>query len=51
MSRLKIITKYFVKNALEQGLGGKKKMSWITVALLTIFVMACFSAPFISMVL
>lgn len=51
MSRLKIITKYFVKNALEQGLGGKKKMSWITVSLLTILIMACFSAPFITVVL
>lgn len=51
MSRLKIITKYFVKNALEQGLGDKKKRSWITVMLLTIFVMACCSTPFLSMVL
>ena len=51
MSRLKIITKYFVKNALEQGLGDKKKRSWITVMLLTIFVMACCSTPFLSTVL
>lgn len=51
MSRLKIITKYFVKNALEQGLGDKKKHSWITVMLLTIFVMMCCSTPFLSMVL
>ena len=51
MSRLKIITKYFVKNALEQGLGGKKKMSWIKMALLTVLVMFCISTPFLTIVL
>ena len=51
MSRLKIITKYFVKNALEQGLGGKKKMSWVKMALLTILVMFCISTPFLTIVL
>lgn len=51
MSRLKLITKYFVRNALEEGFGGKKSKSWILIALGIIFIMACFSAPFITMVL
>lgn len=51
MSRLSIITKYFVKNALEQGLGGKKKMSWIIMILLIMLVMVCFSTPVIAIVL
>lgn len=51
MSRLSIITKYFVKNALEQGLGGKKKKSWIAMLALTIVVMFCFSAPFITIII
>ena len=51
MSRLKLITKYFVRNALEEGFGGKKSKSWIFMSLAIIFLMACFSAPFITMVL
>lgn len=45
MSRLGIVTKFFVKNALEQGVNNGKKKSWILMILLNILVMACFSLP------
>lgn len=44
MRRLKLITKYFLKNALESNLGNKK-MSPIVVALLSLLLIGVISAP------
>ncbi|MCR4945053.1 MAG: hypothetical protein K5986_11595 [Clostridium sp.] len=48
MSRLGIVTKFFVKNALEQGVNNSKKTSWIVRVLLTLVIMGCFSLPIVA---
>lgn len=45
MKRLKLITKYFMKNALEDTFKSSKMRPWVSIILI-LFVMACLSAPF-----
>ncbi|MBD7910918.1 MULTISPECIES: ABC transporter permease [Clostridium] len=49
MRRLKLITKYFMKNALESNFGNKNMKPWLSV-LLMLFVVGCISSPLALMV-
>lgn len=49
MRRLKLITKYFMKNALESNFGNKNMKPWLS-ALLMLFVVGCISSPLALMV-
>ncbi|MDS0525346.1 hypothetical protein NNC19_06625 [Clostridium sp. SHJSY1] len=49
MKRLKLITKYFIKSALESNFGNKKMKPWMA-ALLMLFIVGCLSSPLAMMV-
>lgn len=49
MNRLKIITKYFIKNALQEMFSNKKMGTWTLIALIT-FCIILLSLPFATMV-
>ena len=49
MNRIKIITKYFIKNAIQEMFPNKKKGSWDLIAVM-IFCIIALSAPFATMV-